>query len=546
MTIVHSVPSYCRGSDIKSYQDAFQRTTRTSVKGSVSLEVGREPIYIIDGDISRKGSVKAESSPFGFHPANTQCDRDPFGRAVDIGVRWHRGLYAYWIVIQRNREDIEKGRFNWAENDREWGAVPRSMAILANIGLPERLRTISGRKKDSGPERPDRASILWQLNQSESSFTRFVKAVVERYDGDGKDDMPGLKVPILYWQFENEPDLGGNKDWEGFAHLQEIAFNAIKEASPEARVVMGGQSGYSDEIFDSYYTPILKRLGGRFVDVFDFHYYGDACLDWQGIRKAYEHIRNTLDTLGYKKTDIWVTEMGSYSGTPGDEKPRAGMNHPCQMPVFKDRPQTEREQARDVVKRHVYPLACGVKKVFWAFGLMEGFKHDDGYFDHTGFIYDGEFDNDPPRGTRKLSYHTYKLMTEILDGADWNRAEILDVASDIYAIRVPQGKGTVTILWYDPPYRASELLSPQKVSEIRVMLKALERQKTSRDNAAARYEALFRIIRTAIAEGGPSAVNSWAPREKMMNVAKKISEKKADGPEELEKLIRKAFEAFQQ
>jgi len=546
VTIINSVPSSDRGSGIKNFKDAFHRATKSAVKGSVSLQVGREPVYIIDGDITGKNTVRAENSPFGFHPANIQGDRDPFGAAVDIGIRWHRGFYAYWIIIQRTDKDIETGRFNWAENDREWGAVPASMAILANIGLPERLKTAPGKEKESGPRRRDRTSILWQLNKPESSFIKFVKAAVERYDGDGKNDMPGLKVPIRYWQFENEPDLGGNRDWEGFAHLQETAYKAIKEACPEARVVMGGQSGYTTEIFDSYYVPILKKLDGRFVDVFDFHYYGDACLDWQGVRKAYEHIRSTLLNLGYKKTEIWITEMGSYSGSPGDEKSRADTSHPHQIThIIKDRPQTEREQARDVVKRHVYPLALGVRKVFWAFGLMEGFKHDDGYFDHTGFIYDGEFDNDPPRGTRKLSYFTYRLMTEILDGADWNRVKILDIGKDIYAISVPKGKGIVTILWYDPPYRLTELLSPERVTEIRSILKAMEREKTSQDNVVRRYEMLFQIIQRVISEGGPSAVNSWAPREKVMNVAKKISEKKADGPEELDRLIRKASLAFE-
>jgi len=37
------------------------------------------------------------------------------------------------------------------------------------------------------------------------AYRRFVLALVERYDGDGKDDMPGLKYPIKYWEASNEP-----------------------------------------------------------------------------------------------------------------------------------------------------------------------------------------------------------------------------------------------------------------------------------------------------------------------------------------------------
>ncbi|MHC9539018.1 MAG: hypothetical protein AB9903_05820 [Vulcanimicrobiota bacterium] len=539
VTIINSIPSCDKGSEVKNFSGAFDRRNAAAVKGYVSVTAGREPVYVIDGDISSGGPAPAESSPFGFHPAIVHGDREPFRAAVDIGIRWHRGFYAYWILIQKNEEDIEKGRYNWSGNDREWGAVPKSMMILANIGLPERL------KKDPGKEAKDThafKSNLWQLNQSERSYINFVKAAVERYDGDGKNDMPGLSVPIRYWQFENEPDLGGNNDWEGFAHLQEISCKAIREVSPKAKVVMGGQSGDGIEVFDRFYAPILKHLGGRYIDVYDFHYYGDAALDWRGVKKIYDHIRKTLDSLGYEKTEIWITEMGSYSGTPGDEKSRNRNGHIVQRK--KDRPQSEREQSRDVVKRHVYPLAIGVEKVFWAFGLIEGFKHDDGYFDHTGFIYDGEFDNDPPRGTKKLSYYTYKLMTQTLDDADWSSAKLLNLAGDVYAVRVPRGKGAVTILWYDPPYAVTDRLSPEKVAEIRKMLSALNSEKTNRDNAAGKYDVIIRIIQMALAEGGPPAVNTWAPRGTVMGLEKKIRERSTDAVSELDALIRKASAAF--
>ena len=35
-------------------------------------------------------------------------------------------------------------------------------------------------------------------------WIRYVNAFVERYDGDGIDDMPGLTGPVKHWQVENE------------------------------------------------------------------------------------------------------------------------------------------------------------------------------------------------------------------------------------------------------------------------------------------------------------------------------------------------------
>ena len=36
------------------------------------------------------------------------------------------------------------------------------------------------------------------------SWLTLVRKFVDRYDDDGKNDMPGLQRPIRYWQIENE------------------------------------------------------------------------------------------------------------------------------------------------------------------------------------------------------------------------------------------------------------------------------------------------------------------------------------------------------
>ena len=539
---VDSVPSAEKGADLKDFPSAFPTRTLEAKDGAVSLEVGREPVYVIDGDTSLPSPVPTESSPFGFHPASVPGPKDPYGHAKEIGVRWHRaGMYAYWILVQPTQEDIDKGVFHWEQNDREWGLVPESMAIFGNIGLPER-------RESKEPGKP-RLSV-WRLNQPEEAYLRFVKAAVERYDGDGVDDMPGLKVPIRYWQFENEPD-GASEDWEGYAHLHEITYDAIKEACPEAKVALGGQAGE----FEGFFGPILKRLDGKRVDIYDFHFFGDAKLHWRGVKAEYDRIRKRLDELGYAKTEIWITEMGTHSGAPGDEEPRrraprndrerqrerdlAQMGEPPKLPV-----QSEREHARDVVKRHAYALSIGVKKTFWAWGLVEGFKHDDGFFDHTGFIYDGEFDNDPPRGTLKLAYHAYRKMTETLDGADWSRAETPVLGKDVYAIRVPRGKGTVTVVWHDPPYPISAMVPSVALAEIRRCLDELGGGATDAKNLRDRFGALRKVIRLALDAGGPSAVVKWGPFDRVKRLEERVLDGAEAAPAEVDAIIREARETF--
>ena len=121
--------------------------------------------------------------------------------------------------------------------------------------------------------------------------------------------------------------------------------------------------------------------------------------------------------------EYWITEMGSYSGNPSGAKD-----------IFSY--QTESQQAGDYLKRFVFSISLGIKKIFPAFGLAEGFKHNDGYFDHTGLIYDEEGSNDLGKGVKKLGYYTYKLMTEKLEGSDWDNIEtIIDGTNNIYVYK---------------------------------------------------------------------------------------------------------------
>jgi len=211
-------------------------------------------------------------------------------------------------------------------------------------------------------------------------------------------------------------------------------------------VLIGGVAGFPADYvagFDALYAPILAELNGQGVDVFDFHWYGAAGGEYRLAdaitgQDVLDHIRATLVASGFSSTlPIWITEMGAYSGDPAA----------AWLPA-----QTERQQAGDYFKRFIYPLARGVEKVFPAFGLMEGFKHDDGYFDHTGLIYDGQDSGDLGLGVKKLAYYTYQKMTEELEGADWDSLSLLhdDTAGDhLYLFRLEKGGVPLRIAWWD-------------------------------------------------------------------------------------------------
>ena len=92
-------------------------------------------------------------------------------------------------------------------------------------------------------------------------------------------------------------------------------------------------------------SSLIRTLKKGAIDIFDFHWFDESIIE---SRSTYAMLRDALDESGLSRVDIWMTETGSSS---------------------KD---SEREQAMQVIKRYIFPFSYGVKKVFWAWALVEG------------------------------------------------------------------------------------------------------------------------------------------------------------------------------
>ena len=442
VTVTEGVPKYERGEAVIEYKSAFHTKTVIVKDGIVKLEVNSNPLFVEENKIEPPVKVQLEDSPFGFHPANTYSgpvDRNVdrlvppskmgyiYNHALDIGVRWNRPeFYALWNIIQKTDADIRKGVFNWKENDYVYGSVPKDIGIVGNIGGIE-MRTVRG--KDPSPR-----TFTFKSKELEEKYIFFVQKLVERYDGDGIDDMPGLKNPVKYWQVDNEPDLG-TQDWEGYAHLMEITYKAIKSACPECKVIMGGLA-QGDRGLDKFFTPILKKLHGQYVDVFDFHLYGQEGA-WR-LYKLVDRIKASLLKNEFKNTEIWLLETGTYSG-----KPEIGISE--NLPE-----QTEKQQASDLIKRYVFALSLGIKKIFWAFGIVEGFTGGGNHeFDRMGLMYYKKDTKYPKRSyeNKKLAYYSYQLMTKKLEGSDFSEIKSLNLGEGIYAYKFNKFGKSIYVLW---------------------------------------------------------------------------------------------------
>jgi hypothetical protein len=387
--------------------------------------------------IKKESSQDYENSPFGFHPAL------PYEDANYIGIKWTRGgsaPYVFWSLVDPNMTG-DPGKFQWKgeaiDSDGNKKRFNYDNLILANEAGLYLLHNIDiqPRHHQDGYEKPG----SW-LPLDEKAYRTFVRETVKRYSF------------IRYWQIGNEPAENPRKSDYGKFLL--ISYEAVKEGNPEAKVLIGGVAGMSMphtiteyiSNFNDRFLPLLEDVAvqnKRTFDIFDYHWYGNATGDYKISKDIYNYILQKINELRIPTPEeYWITEMGTYSGDPS---PIVLNNKLMKDWLY----QSEKQQAIDLVKRNVCPLSFGVEKIFMAFGLTEGFKHDNGYFDHTGLIYDGHDSNDLGQGIRKLGYYTYKLMTEKLEDPDWDNIQTIQELDDIYIYKFTKNGEPIWVAWWD-------------------------------------------------------------------------------------------------
>jgi hypothetical protein len=395
-----------------------------------------------------------KDSPFGIHPAV------PSDEANNIGIKWTRGgagPYLFWSLVDPNMtgdpaqfqwQDItgknKNGRKGTVNYDNIYKLKEAGLGVLYNIEVEPRL----GRHHKPGS---------W-LPADEEAYSNFVKEVVKRYSF------------IEYWQIGNEPMV--NEGLSDYGKFILLTYEAIKKTNPQAKVLIGGVAGMrmpqsiSEYIanFNIAYLPLLEdiaRLHKRCFDIFDFHWFGDAVDDYKRTKEIKTYILQRINELGIPAPeDFWITETGTYSGKPKQAMTiRGAVDWPYQ---------SERQQAIDLVRRYIYPLSFGIKKVFWAWGLREGFHYDEGFFDFTGLIYDGKFAYDEGRGVRKLAYYTYKKMVEVLEGSDWNNIQTVQEKDGIYIYKFIKNNKPIWVAWNDNPQEKQIIISGITSSQVQI------------------------------------------------------------------------------
>jgi len=390
--------------------------------------------YAPERSSNEKMLKKRKNFEFDGLPADTP----PYSTALELGVKWERlsNPVLDWSFVQRDKESIVNGRYNWEIPDNFIKRVPAGLNLVITINANPMLLRQGG----------------WEFitPQAKEAYIEFVKRAVERYDGDGQYDMPGLKSPVKYWQVENEPEVRVKKNrtrvrraradfegvrianseadqWRAYAEFIEITSSAVKSSDKDAKVLSGGIVSPPPqmrlELLNDFWIPIIRILSKDAIDIFDFHWFDESIVE---SRSIFMMLRDALNESGLGHVEIWITETGSSSK------------------------ESERDQAIQVVKRYIFPLGYGVKKVFWAWALVEGWPPFDcrSMFDYTGLIYDGYCPGDPGYGIRKLAFYTYKQMTEKFKSSRLSGISVISGGEDgVYAYMFPREDKAVYIIW---------------------------------------------------------------------------------------------------
>jgi hypothetical protein len=233
---------------------------------------------------------------------------------------------------------IEKtpGNFNFYETDK---TVKDSQAyglhILANI------QPFAGWDQMAGYNDPNHKGKPHDM----AAYANFVAKLVERYDGDGVNDMPDLTVPIKHWELMNEPEFqeGSVYYFRGtpadYVDTLKTTYEAVKQADPEAYIVQGGMASMFD-VSVTFWQGVFDAGAAPYLDIMNMHSIG------HGEHLNIPAFKQLLAKNGLQSKPIWVTEVQF-------QQAQQTQNY------------TNADFAKILARSYIFALANGVDKLFY-------------------------------------------------------------------------------------------------------------------------------------------------------------------------------------
>lgn len=176
----------------------------------------------------------------------------PQGR---LGLAFPGARPAYYSALANVGMGVARLAVAWkhrepAPGNYDWANLDSRIIEAQSLGIEPFLTLQSNA---AWAVRPETSEIANGTPITMADWTTFVSRTVDRYDGDGWNDAPGLLRPVRYYQAANEWSTPNNAagGWLGTdAELVEFVnatYSAVKTQMPSATFVLGGiTSGHLD------------------------------------------------------------------------------------------------------------------------------------------------------------------------------------------------------------------------------------------------------------------------------------------------------------
>ena len=228
-----------------------------------------------------------------------------------IGVGW---ATFQWPHLTWGRIEKTPGRYDFSEMDNiVKTAQENNVAILAEI------QPFADWDQGNDPNCKAKEHDYLCKPKNMQAYKIFVSKTVERYDGDRENDMPGLKIPIKYWEIINEPDIKENPkviffvgDANDYFEVLRESYETIKQVCPDCKVLQGAAAGVQSD-FLSFWDNVFELGGADYFDIANIHYVGIDVATGKIVSLGdlstlnVKPFKELLDKHNIKKP-IWVTE----------------------------------------------------------------------------------------------------------------------------------------------------------------------------------------------------------------------------------------------
>ena len=436
---------------------------------------------------SPAGSMSADSR-FGIdyvYPLQATYRKEKWPELfAQAGAEWINFADVSWKAIEPNEPDAE------GNHTYRWWKLDKAVKVWQKYGfhIVISLRLGDGWFAGAIKYQPDG----WELQKSDrlpaaeymDDYRAWIAALVERYDGDGEDDMRGLREPILHYQVGNE--YANPAFWTGtpedYQVLLDMTHEAARSASADVQIISNGirwndlfHDDPNAEHFEETFAEFLENLPSDVwregwerartiteltvaladqYDILDAGGNGPYETSSQGYMAW---VRQTLEASGFDPDSVTIWDMEARS------EPRLTYNQYVQFHPELTIPDGEEilqamkkssdplhaqavawyraEQSRVLVKVFVTRFAAGFEKVFM--GMPNDWdKSLAALAVRNPFIGLTDSDGDP-----WPAFYAYKLLVEKLDGFAQAEKMSAPPGVELYRFTFDDGRPAVWVAW---------------------------------------------------------------------------------------------------